>query len=88
MAVKYRICDDPFCPTCAEGRRIDADYASKYPIGDLESVEDIAERTFPEEVAWLRKNKDNLMPHIDSDRTVDKTERNREGQKSGWMNRK
>ena len=27
-----RICDDPSCLTCAEGRRIDADYASKYPV--------------------------------------------------------
>jgi hypothetical protein len=56
-------------------------------IEGLESVEDIAERTFPEEVAWLRRNKYSLVPHIDSDRTVGKTDWDRECQESGRLNR-
>jgi hypothetical protein len=56
-------------------------------MDDLESVEDIAEREFPEEVAWLRRNKDSLVPHIDSDRTIGQTDWDRECQESGRLNR-
>jgi hypothetical protein len=56
-------------------------------IEGLEPVETIAEREFPEEVAWLRRNKDSLVPHIDSDRTVGKTDWDRECQESGRLNR-
>jgi len=80
-------CDDPThydrenCPFCLGSG------TPKIEDKGLESVEDIAERTFPEEVAWLRRNKDSLVPHIDSDRTVGKTDWDRECQESGRLNR-
>ena len=55
---------------------------------DLEPIETIAEREFPDEVAWLRRNKDKFVPHIDSDRTVGPTDWDRECQESGRLNRR
>jgi hypothetical protein len=88
------------CRTDGKEKWSDASHATEIHLGniksvddcplckksDLESVEDIAERTFPEEVAEIRQNS---APHIDSDRYIGgKSAWDKECQESGRLNRR
>jgi len=65
----------------------EASHATELHLGSIDSVKDCPIcAKFPEEVAWMRKQK--LGQHIDADRIIGKTAWDEECQESGRLNRR